>query len=169
MRYVFIMLCALTAVTVGLSFIYNTPKSRRTSVANFQYPILVCLAFFSIPVVQTVNRKRYRFVSLSHTLTHSTAVVAHLCHVRSKQRPLAAAPHTIIIYSLIIASFHNDNYYTCIHSNVNLLGTTGAPPSRAVPSKKWLCIKCFVNPKNSLFSVVCTYKTRGHFSRTLVL
>lgn len=172
MRYVFIMLCALTAVTIGLSRIYNTPQSHRTSVANFRYPILVCATFFLLyPSPLSYKRSTGNGIVLSLSLPHSLhrSRRTPLC-VHSKQRPLAAAPlHTVIIYSLIIASFHNDNYYTCTHSNVNLLGTTGAPPSRAVPSKKWLCKKCFVNPENSLFSVVRTYKTRGRFAHTLVL
>jgi len=109
-----------------------------SQIFGIRFWLMRCFFFF-VPVtgaLQTVNRKRYRFVTLSLFLSTS-ALSLSLSLIRrcsfvgfaSKQRPPATAPLHIIIYSLIIASFHNDNYYTCTHSNVNLLGTTGATPS----------------------------------------
>jgi len=122
--------------------VYN----HRTSVTNFQHLILVYGMFSLFHTRRRCINGQPETVSFCYSLSLSLWSVSLLrCSpfvaFTSKHRPPVTAPlHTIIIYSLIIASFDNDNYYTCSHSNVNLLGTTGAPPSGG-PIKKWLCVK----------------------------
>lgn len=95
----------------------------------------VCDVFFFFRTRRRCTNGQPETVSFCHSLSLSLLRRSSFVAFASKQRPPATAPLHIIIYSLIIASFHNDIYYTCTHSNVNLRGTTGAPPSGG-PIKK---------------------------------